>query len=98
MDKEKEEKEEEVAELEQNKYEPIAIGRSCFICDRIFNVKEIDKSAEKSKVGLKNIPVRMDPLPGFVHRRCRGQTTMDLIENPTQRKVMSEPNEIRNNE
>ena len=96
-EKEKEEKKIPPEVDEQNKYEPIAIGRSCFICGKIFNVEKIDKSAEKSKIGLKNIPVRMPPLPGFSHRRCRGQTTMDIIESPVEAKVLNEVNEIRNN-
>ena len=73
-------------EKEINKYDPRALGRQCFICHKVFTVEEIEKSEALSKVGLKNIPVLSPPLPGFLHRRCRGITTQNLIENPTEVK------------
>ena len=84
----------EEIELEINKFDVIALGRRCFICNGIFTKEIIDDSVKLSKKGLKNIPVRMHPLPGFVHRRCRGNTTGDIMNNPVAKTDLS--NEVGN--
>jgi len=76
-------------EEEMNKYPMIAIGTSCFICGKIFDVNVIDDSAKRSKIGLKDIPVRMTNIPGFVHRRCRGETTSHIISNPVSKEDLT---------
>ena len=69
-------------EKEINKYDKRALGHTCFICNLKFDADVIDQSAKKSKIGLKDIPVIHHQLPGYIHRRCRGHITQDIIENP----------------
>jgi len=86
----KKKKESKQVEHPINRYDFKALGTRCFICTKVFNAQEIEDSAKLSKVGLKNIPVRMANIPGFVHRRCRGQTTTDIISNPTEVKGLED--------
>jgi hypothetical protein len=48
---------------------------TCFICS-----KEITE--EDCKKEPPNQPVLMNNIPGYVHRRCRGQTEMRIVQNP----------------
>ena len=57
-----------------------ALGLSCFLCSKIFSEEEIEKSKKKSKAGLPNKPVRMNQIPGWIHIRCRGKTTVGIIQ------------------
>ena len=53
-------------------YEEVLLNKVCFICSKTMEKKEADEG---------NYPVRM-PNVGYMHRRCRGVCTVNLIENP----------------
>ena len=55
-------------------FEKILLGRSCFICSETMSVEEADKG---------NWPVRM-PNVGAMHRKCRGNCTVNLMQNPVE--------------
>jgi len=69
-----------------------AIGKKCFICNEIFTLEAIEKSKKRSKLNIPNSPVRMENIPGWVHRRCRGELTVNLIENSFNHEDMSNIN------
>ena len=69
-----------------NIYDFRAIGKQCSICREIFSIRAINESVRLSKFGLKNIPVLMPAIPGYVHRRCRGNLTGEIISNPVEKK------------
>lgn len=57
------------------------VGRICFICN--------GPMTEKQWKERRNWPVKAEAIPGYVHRRCRGDLTDYLISNPTGKSDLS---------
>lgn len=66
-------------DIPQNKYNDFALGKKCFVCNEIFEKEKIEKSKNSNQFGLADIPVKMNNIPGFLHRSCRKRVNDQLI-------------------